>query len=137
MILGIGSDLIDVRRIERTIERHGDRFLDRIFTATERAKAERPRATGRRPMPSASRPRRPAPRRSAPACAPACSGAIWAWSICRRAGPRCGSPAGRSRGSRRITPAGLRGAIDLTITDEDPMAQAFVIISAVPAAGIA
>ena len=38
--LGIGSDLIDVRRIERTIERHGERFLERIFTATERAKAE-------------------------------------------------------------------------------------------------
>src|SRR5256885_6683768 len=40
MILGIGSDLIDVRRIERAIERHGERFLGRIFTATERAKAE-------------------------------------------------------------------------------------------------
>ena len=40
MIIGIGSDLIDVRRIERTIERHGERFLDRIFTAAERAKAE-------------------------------------------------------------------------------------------------
>jgi holo-[acyl-carrier protein] synthase len=39
VILGIGSDLIDVRRIERTIERHGERFLGRIFTATERAKA--------------------------------------------------------------------------------------------------
>ena len=41
MILGIGSDLVDVRRIARVIERHGDRFLDRIFTATERARAER------------------------------------------------------------------------------------------------
>ena len=41
MILGVGSDIVDVRRIERTIERFGDRFLDRIFTATERAKAER------------------------------------------------------------------------------------------------
>src|SRR5947208_17198412 len=41
MILGIGSDLIDVRRIERTVERHGERFLGRIFTATERATAER------------------------------------------------------------------------------------------------
>jgi len=40
MILGIGSDLVDVRRIERVIERHGERFLDRIFTAAERAKAE-------------------------------------------------------------------------------------------------
>ena len=40
MIIGIGSDLIDVRRIERTIERHGERFLGRIFTGIERSKAE-------------------------------------------------------------------------------------------------
>ena len=41
MILGIGTDLVDIRRIERTIARHGDRFLDRIFTSTERRIAER------------------------------------------------------------------------------------------------
>ncbi len=41
MIIGIGSDLIDVRRIAKVIERHGDRFLDRIFTTAERARAER------------------------------------------------------------------------------------------------
>ncbi len=41
MIIGIGTDLVDIRRIERTIERHGDRFLARIFTASERARAER------------------------------------------------------------------------------------------------
>jgi holo-[acyl-carrier protein] synthase len=41
MIIGLGSDLIDIRRIEQTIERHGDRFLDRIFTAIEREKSEK------------------------------------------------------------------------------------------------
>ena len=41
MIIGIGSDILDIRRIERTIERHGDRFLERIFTTAERAKAEK------------------------------------------------------------------------------------------------
>ena len=82
MILGIGSDLIDIRRIERTLERFGDRFVERIFTA-DRARA-RPSAapTARRATPSASPPRRPAPRRSAPASAAACSGATSASSIC-------------------------------------------------------
>src|SRR2546422_927341 len=41
MILGIGSDIVDVRRIERVIDRHGERFLARVYTATERAKADR------------------------------------------------------------------------------------------------
>ena len=89
MILGIGSDLIDIRRIATVIERHGERFLGRIFTDVERAQAERRAKTASRPTPSALPPRRPAPRRSAPACAPACSGATWAWSICRRAGRPC------------------------------------------------
>ncbi len=47
MIIGIGSDLIDIRRIEKVIDRHGDRFIDRIFTDVERAKAERRRAKRR------------------------------------------------------------------------------------------
>ena len=85
MILGIGSDLIDVRRIERTIERHGDRFLARIFTATERAKADR-RARRVETYANGSPPRKHAPRRSAPACAQAYFGATWGLSICRRAG---------------------------------------------------
>ena len=47
MIIGLGNDIIDIRRIERTIERYGERFLDRIFTATERRKSDRRRARAR------------------------------------------------------------------------------------------
>ena len=85
MIIGIGSDLIDIRRVEKVIERHGERFLGRIFTDTERARAERrsaKRAAMSRPMPSGLPPRRPAPRRSAPASARACGGGTWASSTC-------------------------------------------------------
>ena len=124
MILGIGSDLIDVRRIERAIERHGERFLDRIFTA-DRARAGRAaRQTASRPTPSASPPRRPAPRRSAPACA---AGVFW-----RDMGVvnlPSGRPTMKLTGGalarlQAITPAGCEARIDLTITDEGPMAQA-------------
>ena len=66
MILGIGSDLIDIRRIEKSLERHGERFVARIFTEIEKARAEG-RAGARPPTPSASRPRKPAPRRWAAA----------------------------------------------------------------------
>ena len=77
MILGIGSDLCDIRRIERSIERFGERFT---AAHLHRGRAPALATGGRRgphPMPGASPPRRPAPRRSAPACAAACSGATW------------------------------------------------------------
>ena len=62
MIIGIGSDILDIRRIERTIERHGDRFLERIFTTAERAKAEKRTERIR---------------------------AIWGWLTCHPASPLC------------------------------------------------
>ena len=65
MIIGIGNDLIDIRRIEKTLERFGDRFIERVFTEIER-KARRARRRARPATPSASPPRRPAPRRWAP-----------------------------------------------------------------------
>ena len=86
MIIGIGSDLIDARRIGKTIERHGERFLARIFTATEREKAEgRAKAVETYAKRFAAK----------EACAKALgtgfrrgvSGATWASSICRRDGP--------------------------------------------------
>ena len=85
MIIGIGSDLIDIRRIAKVIERHGDRFLDRIFTDDRARQGRHAGATGSKPTPSVSPPRRPAPRRWAPGSAPASGGAIWAWSTCRAA----------------------------------------------------
>ena len=82
MIIGIGSDLIDIRRVAKVIERHGDRFLDRIFTEAERAKAERRAKNEKwwwRPTPSDSPPRRPVPRRSAPGSGAASGGGTWGW----------------------------------------------------------
>ncbi len=132
MILGVGSDLVDVRRIERTIERHGDRFLARVFTATERAKAE-----GR-----AKRAETYAKRFAAKeACAKALGTGLRAGVFWRDMGVinlASGRPTMRLTGGalvrlRSITPAGFEPRIDVTIADEGPMAQAMVIISAVPA----
>ena len=109
MILGIGSDITDVRRIAKVIERHGDRFIDRVFTATERA-APKGGATGSRPTPSASPPRRPAPRRWEPGCAPASGGATWAWSTCRRGRPTMELTGGAKRRLAGDHAGGLRGA---------------------------
>ena len=131
MILGIGSDLIDIRRIEQTIERHGDRFLDRIFTDVERAKAER----------RANRIDTYAKRFAAKeACAKALGTGLRAGVFWRDMGVvnlPSGRPTMRLTGGalerlQAITPAGYEARIDLTITDEYPTAQAFVIISAEP-----
>ena len=129
MIIGLGSDIVDARRIERAMERHGDRFLDRIFTATERAKAD-----GR-----ANRVETYAKRFAAKeACSKALgtgfrSGVFW-----RDMGvvnlpsgrPTMQLTGGALKRLQAITPAGCSARIDITLTDEGPMAQALVIITA-------
>ena len=131
MIIGIGSDLCDVRRIERVIERHGERFLSRIFTATERARAER----------RANRFETYAKRFAAKeACSKALGTGLRAGVFWRDMGVinlPSGRPTMKLTGGaltrlQTITPAGCEARIDVTITDEGPMAQALVIISAVP-----
>ena len=129
MIIGIGSDLVDIRRIERVIERHGERFLDAHLHRHRARQGRAPRPTASRPMPSASPPRRPAPRRSAPGMR---AGVFW-----RDMGvvnlpsgrPTMKLTGGALRRLEAITPAGYEARIDLTITDEGPLAQAFVVIS--------
>jgi holo-[acyl-carrier protein] synthase len=130
MILGIGSDITDVRRIAKVIERHGDRFIDRIFTATERARADKRR----------NRIETYAKRFAAKeACAKALGTGIRAGVWWRDMGvinlasgrPTMALTGGAKRRLQAITPEGHEARIDLTITDEGPMAQAFVIISAV------
>ncbi len=130
MILGIGSDLIDIRRIEKSLERHGERFVERIFTEIEQARAEG-RAQPRRHLRQALRqPRKPAPRRWAAAFPKACSGATWAWSTLPSGKPTMHLTGGAAEKLERLPPPDHRAVIHLTITDEFPIAQAFVIIEA-------
>jgi holo-[acyl-carrier protein] synthase len=131
MIIGIGSDLVDVRRIEQTIARHGERFLARIFTATERATAER------RTQQAETYAKRFAAKE---ACAKALGTGFRAGVFFRDLGvvnlpsgrPTMQLTGGAQARLAAITPKGCDARIDLTITDEGPLAQALVIISAVP-----
>jgi holo-[acyl-carrier protein] synthase len=130
MILGIGTDLVDIRRIEQTIARHGDRFINRIYTESERARAER----------RANRVDTYAKRFAAKeACAKALGTGFRRGVFFRDIGVvnlRSGKPTLRLTGGALarlavITPAGWEAQIDLALTDEYPLAQAFVVISAV------
>jgi len=133
MIIGLGSDLCDVRRIAQVLERHGERFVGRIFTATERAKAE-----GR-----ANRAETYAKRFAAKeACAKALGTGLRAgvfWRDISVVNLPSGRPTMQLSGGalarlRAITPPGCEARIDVSLTDEGPTAQAIVIISAVPIA---
>ena len=130
MILGLGSDLVDIRRIEKVLERHGDRFIDRIFTAVERAKAER----------RATRIDTYAKRFAAKeACAKALGTGFRQGVFFKDMGvvnlpsgrPTMMLTGGALARLTEITPAGLQARIDVSLTDEYPLAQAIVIISAV------
>jgi holo-[acyl-carrier protein] synthase len=130
MILGIGSDITDVRRIAKVIERHGDRFIDRIFTATERARADK-----RRNRIETYAKRFAAKEACAKALGTGIRAGVW-WRDMGVINLASGRPTmelsgGAKRRLQAITPAGYEARIDLTITDEGPMAQAFVIISAI------
>jgi holo-[acyl-carrier protein] synthase len=132
MILGIGSDLVDIVRIERVIARHGERFLGRVFTDTERARAERKANV------SATYAKRFAAKE---ACSKALGTGLRAGVFWRDMGVvnlPSGRPTMRLTGGAlarlaAITPEGFEARIDLTITDEGALAQAFVVISAVRA----
>ncbi|MCB1482340.1 MAG: holo-ACP synthase [Rhodobiaceae bacterium] len=131
MILGLGNDIIDIRRVERTLERHGERFTMRVFTEIERAKSDRRR------LRAASYAKRFAAKE---ACAKALGtglsrGVYWRdLGVINLPG---GKPTMKLTGNalerlNSMVPTGYVAQIDLTITDDFPMAQAIVIISAVP-----
>ena len=132
MILGLGNDIIDIRRIEKTLDRFGDRFLDRVFTATERQRSER------RPLVrAASYAKRFAAKE---ACAKALGTGFRRGVYWRELGV-VNMPSGRptlklSGGAleqlMRITPEDVDAYIDLTLTDDFPWAEAVVIISGRP-----
>ena len=132
MIIGIGNDIIDIRRIERTLARFGERFTHRLFTEVERTKSERRR------MRAASYAKRFAAKE-------ACSKALGTglrkgvyWRDMGVVNLPTGQPTLRLTGGAKrrldgLTPPGMEAVIHLTITDEYPQAQAVVIISARPA----
>lgn len=136
MILGIGNDITDISRIEKTIEKFGNRFLNRIFTDIELAKAAR-RTTARH-MRAGTYAKRFAAKE-------ACSKALGTgfnqgvfWRDMGVVNLPSGKPTlqltgGAKAALERLVPAGMRAQIDLTMTDEYPQAQAMVIISAVKA----
>ena len=132
MILGLGSDITDARRIAKVIERHGDRFLTRIFTDIERAKAER-----RKNRAETYAKRFAAKEACAKALGTGIRHGVW-WRDMGVVNMPSGRPTMALTGGARkrldaLTPKGYSAQIDLSITDEGPMSMAFVVISAVPA----
>ncbi|MEE2761783.1 MAG: holo-ACP synthase [Pseudomonadota bacterium] len=131
MILGIGSDLIDITRIEKTLERFGERFTNRIFTEVERAKSDK------RILRAASYAKRFSAKE---ACSKALGtgfrkGIYWRdLGVVNKPGgqPTMALTGGAAARLSAMVPEGTKAQIDLTITDDFPMAQAVVIISAVP-----
>jgi holo-[acyl-carrier protein] synthase len=132
VIIGIGNDLMDITRIEKTLNRFGDRFVQRIFTDLEQKKSDKRR------MRAASYAKRYAAKE-------ACSKALGTgfrkgvfWRDMGVINLSSGKPTMKLTGGalkrlEEITPDGMEAQIDITITDEPPLAEAFVIISAVPA----
>ena len=133
MIIGIGSDLIDIRRIERTLERHGERFLNRVFTEVERRRSER--KVGAKMGRAASYAKRFAAKE---ACAKALgtgmhAGVFWRdIGVVNRASgePTLALSGGAAARLAALTPPGYKPVIHVSLTDDMPLAQAFVIISA-------
>jgi holo-[acyl-carrier protein] synthase len=131
MIIGIGSDLIDIRRIEQTLERFGERFVKRVFTEVERERSER------RKERAASYAKRFAAKE---ACSKALGSGIRMgvkWTEMGVVNMPSGQPTMALLGDaaarlKALTPPGFVPRIDVTITDDHPWAQAFVVISAWP-----
>ncbi|MBZ9977774.1 holo-ACP synthase [Mesorhizobium sp. BR-1-1-10] len=131
MIIGIGSDLIDITRIEKSLVRHGQRFIQRIYTEVEQARSENRRAR------AASYAKRFAAKE---ACAKALGTGLAQGVFWRDMGvvnlpsgaPTMALTGGALARLEKILPQGHRAAIHLTITDDFPLAQAFVIIEALP-----
>jgi holo-[acyl-carrier protein] synthase len=131
MILGTGNDLIDIRRVEKSLERFGDRFIQRIFTENEQAKSER------RQNRAASYAKRFAAKE---ACSKALGtglnhGVFWrdmGVSNLPSGKPTMALTGGALERLQTMVPEGFVPQIDLTITDDYPLAQAYVIISAYP-----
>jgi holo-[acyl-carrier protein] synthase len=134
VILGVGNDLIDIRRIDKTLERYGDRFTFRVFTELERRKSD-----GRRQR-AASYAKRFAAKE---ACAKALGTGLRQGVYWRDMGvvnlpsgrPTLRLTGGAAKVLKEMTPEGYEARIDLTLTDDFPLAAAIVIISGLPEKG--
>jgi len=132
MILGLGNDMIDIRRIEEAILRYGDRFLMRIYTETERRRSD-----GKTALRAASYAKRFAAKE---ACSKALGTGLRRGVYWRDMGvvnlasgrPTMELTGGAAEQLALLTPAGWQARIDLTLTDDFPWAHAIVIISALP-----
>jgi holo-[acyl-carrier protein] synthase len=130
MIIGIGNDIIDIRRVEKVIERHGDRFIERIFTPLEIRRSDRRR------LRAASYAKRFAAKE---ACAKALGTGMAAGVFWRDMGvvnlpggkPTMALTGGAAARLQALLPPGHSANIHVTITDDFPLAQAFVMIEAV------
>jgi len=128
MIIGLGNDMIDIRRVERTIERYGERFLDRVFTEAERQKSD-----GRAQRAASYAKRFAAKEACAKALGTGLSGGVF-WRDMGVINLPSGKPTMKLTGGalarlQAMTPPGHVAQIDLSITDDFPLAQAIVIIS--------
>ena len=131
MILGIGNDLIDITRVEKTLERFGERFTMRVFTDIERARSDKRR------LRAASYAKRFAAKE---ACSKALGtgfrkGVFWRdLGVVNLPGgkPTMALTGGAAKRLAEIVPAGMTAQIDVSISDDFPLAQAIVIISAIP-----
>lgn len=131
MIIGLGNDIIDIRRIDRTLERYGDRFIQRLFTEVEQKKSER-----RRNRSASYAKRFAAKEATAKALGTGFRKEVY-WRDLGVVNLPSGKPTmkltgGALRRLEEITPHDMKAQISLTITDDYPMAQAIVIIMAVP-----
>ena len=134
MIIGTGSDLIDIRRIEKTLARFGDRFILRCFTETERAKAESRRGAGTHIATYAKR------FAAKEACSKALGTGFAEGVFMRDIGvvndsfgrPTLHLTGGAAKRLAAMVPAGMRPVIHLTLTDEPPLGVAHVMIEARP-----
>ena len=132
MIVGLGSDIVDIRRIAKALDRFGERFTHRVFTAAERARSER------RARRAESYARRFAAKE---ACAKALGtgfrqGVFWrdmAVVNLPSGKPTMELTGGALRRLQSLAPSGMKCRIDVTLTDEPPIAQAIVVITALPA----
>ncbi len=131
MIIGLGSDLVDIRRIEKTLSRFGNRFVQRLYTETEQRKSEG------RAQRAASYAKRFAAKE---ACSKALGtgfrrGVFWRdMGVVNLPGgkPSLHLTGGALKRLEQITPPGHQAQIDLSLTDDFPLAQAIVIITAIP-----